>query len=350
MMYCKATLLTVYIFICFLASAQNNAPQLFKRCSVKTLNYEQGLLNNSTTNIITDAAGFTWVSTKTGMQRFNGYELETINPIINKKVIPINGPVYFFGLRNGMIWMSYKEGILEYDARKNSFKKIISMPAFGDLNFSCIPIKEMDNGVLCMQYKKGLIVFSPGGKAVGMSFEVPGNFLENVFTGGEILPNKIFAFNEHSLFIYNSRDSIQQIDFQTKKVSYIITHNVISFNCSDRYLYTISNNSITVINIKDKKISKNVSFEKLIREKLVDADISLSVNTQLLISLNNHLFGFDLNCNYQHEFSNLNRDPFAAQGFIRLIYTDRFKRIWLLTNDDIKRIQNVDIPFEHFIY
>ena len=33
-----------------------------------------------------------------------------------------------------------------------------------------------------------------------------------------------------------------------------------------------------------------------------------------------------------------------------MIYADKYKRIWLLTNDDIKRIQNVDIPFEHFIY
>ncbi len=49
---------------------------LYKRCSVKTLNFEQGLSNNATTNIITDANGFTWVSTITGMQRYNGYTFE----------------------------------------------------------------------------------------------------------------------------------------------------------------------------------------------------------------------------------------------------------------------------------
>lgn len=350
MMYCKSTLLTICIFVCSLVCAQNNAPQLFKRCSVKTLNYEQGLLNNSTTNIITDAAGFTWVSTRTGMQRYNGYALESINPIIDKKIIPINAPVYFFELQNGLIWISYKEGILEYNAQKNSFKKVLSLSAIEDLNFSCIPLKETNKGILCLQYKKGLVLFSPGGSEIEKPFAIPGNFLANVFSTGEILPNKTYAINENSVFLYNGIDSIQQINFKTKQVNYIIARNIFSINCSDQYLYTISNEGITVINIQDKKVSKNVSLGKLIQEKLVDGDISLSVNTQVLISLNNHLFGFDKHCNYQHEFTNLSRDPFAAQGFIRLIYTDRFKRIWLLTNDDIKRIQNVDIPFEHFIY
>lgn len=87
-MHQKFTLLFfVFIGMHFLSSAQNGMHQLFKRCSVKTINYEQGLLNNGTTNIITDALGFTWISTRTGMQRYNGYILETINPIINKDTI-----------------------------------------------------------------------------------------------------------------------------------------------------------------------------------------------------------------------------------------------------------------------
>src|SRR5258705_1530558 len=84
-----------------IASAQTKTAQLFKRCPVKTINYEQGLLNNGTTNIITDTLGFTWISTKTGMQRFNGYVLAKINPVIDKDTININSPVFFFALTNG---------------------------------------------------------------------------------------------------------------------------------------------------------------------------------------------------------------------------------------------------------
>ncbi|MFZ1799484.1 MAG: two-component regulator propeller domain-containing protein [Chitinophagaceae bacterium] len=314
------------------------------------MNYEQGLLNNSTSNIITDTKGFTWISTKTGMQRYNGYELETINPIIDKKGIPINAPVYFFGLQNGLIWISYKEGVLEYDARKNSFRKVISLPGSENLNFLIIPLKETSKGILCMQFNKGIVLYSKQGKIVEMPSAVPGNFLKNVFNASEILPNKILAINKNSIFIYNGKDSIQQINFQTHAVNYIITKNIICFTSSDNFLYTVSGNQITIINTDDKNLYKNIPLENFIRGNLIGAAIYLKENGTVQISLNNHLFGFDANCMYQHEFTDLNRNPFAAQGFIRMIYTDSFKRIWLLTNDDIKRIQNANIPFEHLIY
>jgi ligand-binding sensor domain-containing protein len=46
-----------------------------KRCPIKTINYEQGLTDNSITGVITDAAGLTWISTSSGIQRYNGYGL-----------------------------------------------------------------------------------------------------------------------------------------------------------------------------------------------------------------------------------------------------------------------------------
>ncbi|MGI8950286.1 MAG: ligand-binding sensor domain-containing protein [Chitinophagaceae bacterium] len=343
-------LFSVFASIYFIASAQNNTLQRFKRCSEKTINYEQGLLNNSTTNIITDALGFTWVSTKTGMQRYNGYVLETINPIINKEIISINSPVYFFALQNGLLWISYKQGVLEYDAKKNSFKKIISLPAPGNVNFSIVPVKETNEGIWCLQNKKGLVIYSSSGNLLKQFANAQNSFIENVFSKDEILPNTTFATNQNSIFIYNGKNQIQQINLQTKQISYINAVNILSFFCSGNKIYIVSNNSIATININDNKINNNFSLKKIMNENLIDGVVFLSENNQLLIGLNNHLFEFDTACNYQKEFTDLNRNPLAAQGFIRIIYTDKFKRIWLLTNDDIKRIQNVDIPFEHFVY
>src|SRR5450432_4076601 len=128
-----------FLFVCtalhFSSSGQTNVTEHFKRCSVKTINYEQGLLNNGTTGIITDALGFTWISTKTGMQRYNGYTLETINPVINNQIKNINSPVYFFALENGLVWISCKQGVLEYDPYKNSFREIISLDNSADRDF-----------------------------------------------------------------------------------------------------------------------------------------------------------------------------------------------------------------------
>jgi signal transduction histidine kinase len=342
-------LLTAFSIIQIVTSAQHKESQLFKRCSVKTINYEQGLLNNGTTNIITDALGFTWVSTRTGMQRYNGYVLETINPLINKKIIGINSPVYFFAFKNGLIWISYKQGVLEYDPYANSFKQIISLPDSGNKDFSLIPFKETDKGILCIQYKKGILLYSLQGTLV-KKISAENSFIENVFSKDEILPNTTFSANQNSIFIYNGKDQIQQTNFQTQRISYINANDVFSFACSDNNLFIISNYNITSINIDDKKINQNISLKEILNGNLIDGSVFLSEKNQLLIGLNNHLFEFDTACNYQKEFTNLNKNPLTAQGFIRIIYCDRFKRIWLLTNDDIKRIQNVDIPFEHFIY
>jgi hypothetical protein len=60
----------------FNLKAQANPALPLKKVSVNTINYEQGLLNNETTDIITDTLGFTWVSTSSGLQRYNGYILE----------------------------------------------------------------------------------------------------------------------------------------------------------------------------------------------------------------------------------------------------------------------------------
>src|SRR5664279_1230659 len=102
-------ILSILIVILFFAAGHylygqgvNNFPK--RRCSVKTLNFESGLLNNGTTDIITDKLGFTWVSTKTGLQRYNGYSLQTILPVAGKDTFQISSPVYFFELKNGSIW------------------------------------------------------------------------------------------------------------------------------------------------------------------------------------------------------------------------------------------------------
>lgn len=340
-------LLSAFVFTHLYASAQNNAAQSFKRCPVKTINYEQGLLNNGTTSIITDALGFSWVSTKTGLQRYNGYTLETINPVINKETISINSPVYFFALKNGLIWISYKQGVLEYTPRTNSFKKIIVIQNPGNRNFSLIPLKETNEGIWCMKENNGIVIYTSERAELKEFFAGADPFVENVFNQPEILASATFATNQHSVFIYNGKDKIQQINLKTHKVNYINATDIYSFTCSNSNLYIISNKGLTNINIDNREILKNTSFKNITSENTNNASILLSENNQLLVGLNAHLYEFDTACNYLKEFTNLNRFPVVSLGFISTIYADRFKRIWLLTNDDIKRIQNVDIPFEH---
>lgn len=346
----KSILITALFSVLNFYLFSQNSKLLLKRCPVKTLNYEQGLTNNTCIDVITDALGFTWVSTKTGMQRYNGYALETINPIVNEQAVIIHTPVHFFNLQNGSVLISYMHGVLQYNPYTNSFKKIITIKNEANNSFPVIPVKESGNDIYCLQHNKGLVVYDANKDVIKKIVMANDGFIQNVFNRQEIFINANFHVNFNSIFIYNGIDRIEQFNIQTKRLTYIHAENIFSFATSNNRLYIISDNGISGININSKKVEKFTPLKTFITENLTAASCFYNQNNQLLISLNSHLFELDSACNYRHEFTNLNRNAVVSVGYIRSIYADEFRRIWLLTNDDIKRIQNFDVPFEHLIY
>src|SRR5580704_13338763 len=135
--------------------AQNKNPVQTKRCPINTINYRQGLMNNSIVGIITDAQGFTWISTSAGLQRYNGYTLQTIEPVADGDTILINYPVYFSEGRNNSILVGYRNGVLEYNSVNNSFRKIISLASQKTSRYALIPIKQTNEGIWCFEETKG---------------------------------------------------------------------------------------------------------------------------------------------------------------------------------------------------
>ena len=116
-------MLCVLLLICLYPLAQNKNLIQTKRCPVNTINYSQGLMNNSLVGIISDSQGFTWVSTSSGLQRYNGYTLQTITPVIDGDTILINYPVHFLAGKSNSILIGYRGGVLEYSVENNTFKK-----------------------------------------------------------------------------------------------------------------------------------------------------------------------------------------------------------------------------------
>lgn len=338
------------IFFHLHSLGQAISPHFYKRIPVKTINYEQGLLNNATTGIITDVKGFTWVSTKTGMQRYNGYELQTINPVVNDETIHINSPVYFFAQQNGLIWISYKNGVLEYNPHTNAFRKIINLPHASNRSFSIIPVNENREGIWCFQEGEGLVTYSPSGRFLKIFPEMDNSFVGNVFSQQLILKNTSFTANQNAIFVYNGKDRIQSFNINTHQVEFFETIGITCFVCTETRLFTASKIELESIKLSDKKTDERIQLGRLFKGDISSTSISYSDSNRIFISLNNHLFELDSLLNKNKEFSNLNREPLLQQGFVNVIYADRFNRIWLLTNDDIKRLQFVDFPFEHYIY
>ncbi|MBS1745237.1 MAG: hypothetical protein JST21_03590 [Bacteroidetes bacterium] len=340
--------ISIFLFAFLFSPAQKKT--ILKRCPVKTINYEQGLLYNGTTDIITDVSGFTWVSTQTGMQRYNGYVLETIKPVVNRQVININAPVNFFALQNKMLWISYRYGVLEYNPFTNSFRKIIALANEDSLNFSLIPVRETVDGIWCLKNKTGIVLYSTSGVLLKNISKTTDQFVQYVFNEQNANDYIKFTNNSNSIFLYNGKNMIEIFSFKTKQSKYFSVPVFNSFACSRNTLYLVSATDIKLLNLQTCAIEKDVQTASITGEVINNTTAYWSPKNQLYVGLNGRLFYFDSACNYLGEFTDLNHNAVVSVGFIRFIYCDNFKRIWLLTNDDIKRIEDFDIPFEHLIY
>lgn len=334
-------------------SAQNKNTALKRRHPIKTINYESGLLNNETTNIITDISGFTWVSTKTGLQRFNGYTLETILPVVNNDTFNINYPVYFFGLKDGSIWISFKEGVLEFSPVSNTFTLVISLHSTQNSFFNVVPLKETVDGVWCMHEQKGIVIYNRKGAITEQLENFEFETIADIIKSHQINYSNSIASNRQYIFINNAANKkILKIDTREKKFGYVNFEekNIFDIACTEDKLYVFSKEEILCINISDDRIITRVNLKTVVNENAAGGSLRLYNNNHLLVSINRHLYEFDTNCVYHFELTDLNRNPLLSTGYIIQTYTDKFKRIWLLTNNDIKRIENIEIPFAHFIY
>lgn len=343
--------ITVFVTIQLISPGQYKNINQLKRCPVKTINFEQGLLNNETSSIITDRSGFTWVSTKTGMQRFNGYTMENVNPVVDHDTINIDYPVIFFALQNGSIWISYEQGILEYNPFSNIFRNVIKLPAYQKGYLPVIPLLQNSSGTWCMYAKKGIVIYNENRQLSQPFGNAEAEFVDSILQAGSFLSARITATNGNDIFLSDTR-RLLQINTTTRLFNYLQKdfYYIYSLECNKNKLYVASKTGLFYIDISNAHINKYIAFKEITNESLFGAQVYLASNNQLLVSINQHLYEFDSACIYRKEFTSLAGNPVVATGYIHFIYTDRFKRIWLMTNDDIKLIQNVEIPFGHYIY
>jgi len=346
-------IISIFLVISFLVSnGQNESVTAFKRCAWKTINFEQGLVNNTITSVITDATGLTWISTLAGLQRFNGIMLEKITPIIDGDTIHINYPVFFLGRKNGSLLIGYKKGILEYNAVTNSFSKKMIIDPFANLHFSIYPIKETAEGIWCIQEHKGIIIYN--GKSASpnlFSSSVVAN-IDSMLNSNDILYRNLLACNDDHIFMLSSGNRILQINFRTHKFSYLMDVGTYLFAiaCNKTKLFLATNKNLLCYNIIDTSTSASFLYKKISNDNIGFSNIQVTGNNRLLVSAGKHLYEFDANCNFLKEFTTLNRGTFLVTGNILKAYEDEFKRIWLITNDDMKRIEDAEIPFGYFLY
>ncbi|MGH2564823.1 MAG: hypothetical protein ACRDE5_09930, partial [Ginsengibacter sp.] len=348
-------LLTIGLSITFYTSAAKQKPGIpYKRCPVNTINYEQGLMSNSIKSIITDRQGFTWISASTGLQRYNGYSLQAITPMANGDTIKIDYPVYFAEGKKGTILIGCKMGILEYDAAGNFFKKIVSLAGNASSNDALMPIEETDEGIWCFSENNDIIIYNRNGKLLRrFTLTETANVTNLIRTEGYDITRKLVAFNSTFIFIRISPNKILQINTQTHQLRNLEYPGspIIGLECNNDKIFIATFDGLSSANSSDGKILKKFLYKQITDDLINRSSLELSGDGKLLlVSVEKRLFEFDTSCTLKKEIISLNRAPLMKTGYIQLVYEDRLKRIWLLTDQDIRRIQNAETPFADFIY
>jgi signal transduction histidine kinase len=334
-------------------SAQNNNPIYPKRCPVKTINNDQGLLNNSLRGVITDSRGFTWVSTASGLQRYNGYALQKVTPVAEGDSIVINYPVYFLLSKNNTLLIGYRNGILEYSPENNSFKKLVFGETRLETTDAIMPLQETKEGVWCLEENKGIVIYKRSGNTLFHTASMVNPNLISVSGAEEYtITRKLVARNNDFIFLRQSANKILEINtnnHQAKTLDYPGS-GIIGLECNDYKIFVASGDGLAYINISDGKISKKFLYKKIHDDQITRSSIEKSSDNRLLVTVEKQLFEFDTLCNYLKEIISLNREPLLTTGYIQIVYEDRFQRIWLLTHQDIKRIEDVETPFAQLVY
>ncbi len=332
----------IVLFLLFVQSAASQ-PLLFpsnhKRYVIKTLNIEDGLQNNTVGDIITDTFGFTWVAAKTALQRYNGYRLETVQPVVDGRQFNIDYQLYFFQTRQHFIWMTCKDGILQYNPFIDSFTLIIRLPS-STTEPVLRPFNETKEGIWCAR-EKGLSLYSPEGRLI-KEFSYPNATscpMAGTFCGDG---------NSHSLFLLTKQNTVLLFNKESYHFSPlpVKADGLSKFSATETRLYLLHQNGIVVCAEKNGVYTEVNHFASTSR-------FLSSIHTfrdGVLASFDQHLLFIDSTCSRVSEITTLNSQPLLPVGGMKAFYEDRFGRLWVLATNEIKLILNYTIPFRYFAY
>jgi signal transduction histidine kinase/ligand-binding sensor domain-containing protein/DNA-binding response OmpR family regulator len=147
------------LVIIFVFTASGTSQNL----SFKNLTTENGLSNNKINDIIQDKAGFIWLATDDGLNRFDGYNFKVYRHIPEDSTsISSNNIWRMFEDEEGIIWIGTKSGeLIRYDPKTDKFSSWeINSPVVKENSITTI-YKDRNEFVWIGTYRSGLYRFNP---------------------------------------------------------------------------------------------------------------------------------------------------------------------------------------------
>lgn len=291
---------------------------------------ENGLANNSVTNILKDNEGFMWIGTVDGLSRFDGVNF--VNFTDKNKIYSNLYNDYITKLfidRSGQLWVGTRlGGLLKYNKEMRAFETFIFQDDImsGISGRTISDIAEDVDGMLWLGTNDGLDVLDVKTKMIQHYALGEIGKQQSIIAILQNFNGEMYVFTDADLFKYSKgrflRDSVISNFARDKKIEKVVFSPggtiLISFKDLGIFEY---NESDKVLSMKVKAFSANTSVTDILFQS--DSIVWLGTNNLGLIRLN-------LNNGRTHH---MQVDPLEPNTLISnnisAVYEDEAGRIWV---------------------
>lgn len=176
--------------------------QTLKRLNHTSYNVNEGLLHSQVIDLAEDGNGFIWISTGSGVQRFDGKSFLQVSVTNDSRGIPDDKYVDFFRLQTGNVWFRHSKGISEYDIHTDRFRDIIRSDKTNADSIP-FPVLEQNDGIWCRLFSGGLYLLDKKKLHFTDSISFPANRVyQDIITVNSQKDDVLFSgFSETAIYI-----------------------------------------------------------------------------------------------------------------------------------------------------
>ena len=337
--------LVIGICLCYTISYS----QPFKRLNSVSYNVNEGLLQSHVNDLAEDGNGFIWLSTGSGIQRFDGKRFYQV-PISSQ--LPDDKYVKFFRRINGNLWITHTRGITEYDSRTHTFKLIYQSPNFSPES-PPIALKEDKDGIWCITPNKMLHLNATDLRIID---EIATDQISSAIIL-KLAPSKtkvtssddhIYLMEGQDLYVFDLRyKKFKAWKIEGQKKSFIAIENY-----SPDTLLVGTESGFEKFNTKTGTFTWVCGYARAFDLTKSSNSVHLTrVQDRLYIaSIGAELFELDLDQHgYASNLVNLQNQSFLNIGFITSCIPDSFHNLWVISaSDGIKKINYTYTGFRYF--
>jgi signal transduction histidine kinase len=311
--------------------------QPVKKFTAKSYDIKDGMFSKLVLDMVEDGNGFLWVSSSSGLQRFDGTSFQTISV---QQGLPETKHISFFKLSNGNFWLRYEEGISIYNIASNKFHVVLSFLGNGadslqkaySVYNSVVPLMEIKDNIWCRDLQKKFILIN----------KFSGKIVDSLLVPEKLQPTSYRSKkgNGNTLFFDAADNSIVQIDFSRKQIKHIYYPNPVSSIPT----YTPINDTDIIITTDQAIYRGNMVTGATTFLTHYPASASKFMRNRTLTYLHNNLYVLTLNTDLfilnaldgkiLYRMVDQQNKSFINQGYINKCITDRYNHLWVLSDGE----------------